>query len=131
MGWFFIIVRLKQRSNMIFFFQRFSSGELSESIRDQFLDQNFAQINEQQFVLCNREFIDTTSASVNRSLPDGNNLKVPLDYYYQKIDSSGNTVTITAFGSQLIDGSATATLSSQFDSVNLIWNQASQQWYTQ
>jgi hypothetical protein len=116
---------------MSFFFQRFSLSGLSESLKNQFLDQNFAQISTQPFVLCNREFIDATLGDVDRLLPDGNNLKTALDYYYQKIDNSANTLTITAFGNQLIDGSATVVMSSQFDSVYLIWNQASQQWYTQ
>ncbi|MFI8448244.1 hypothetical protein [Streptomyces erythrochromogenes] len=44
----------------------------------------------------------------------------PNRYTIKKIDSSGNTVTIDAAGSETIDGATTKVLSSQWESVTLI-----------
>lgn len=74
-----------------------------------------------------RTFSDATAGSVIVYLPDGNT--TPKDFYWQKTDSTANTVTITAFGAQLIIGAATYVLASQYDRAYLIWNGATQQWY--
>ncbi len=75
-----------------------------------------------------REFVDTTAASEVRYLPDGNNPLVK-DYYYVKTDSSANTVTITAFGSQTIQGAATYVLAAQYDRASLRFDRGTQRWY--
>ncbi|MFD6113601.1 hypothetical protein ACFWG0_26310 [Streptomyces yangpuensis] len=44
----------------------------------------------------------------------------PNTYTVKKIDSSGNTVTITAAGAETIDGAATKVLSSQWDKATVV-----------
>lgn len=75
-----------------------------------------------------REFVNADSGNVIRQLYDGN--KVDYDYCFIKTDSTGNTVTITPFGTQLINAASTLTLSSQGDSAVLVFDKATQTWWT-
>lgn len=64
--------------------------------------------------------VDATSGAVTITLlaaaTAGDGFRVAI----KKIDSSGNAVTIDGNGSETIDGNATSTLSTQYDSDNLI-----------
>jgi hypothetical protein len=64
--------------------------------------------------------VDATSAGVTITLPAaataGNGFRVAI----KKIDSSGNAVTIDGNLSETIDGNTTSTLSTQYDTENLI-----------
>lgn len=91
---------------------------------------NFAQLDKVSatITLEVRAFVDTTAASVTHTLPDGNQ-NSDKDYFYEKIDSSANTVSISPFPGQTINGSASAyVLSVQFDRVCLMWSAAMQGW---
>lgn len=73
-----------------------------------------------------RTFIDASAGAVVTNLPNG--VDARGDYYYIKLDNSVNIVTITPFGSQLIEGAGSYTLSSQFDRVVLTFHRETQQW---
>lgn len=75
-----------------------------------------------------RTFADASSAALTYNLPDGNK-QLDKDYYYEKIDSSVNGVTITPFGTQTIQGAASYTLAAQYDRVLLMWYHGDQQWH--
>jgi hypothetical protein len=92
------------------------------------LDQNFKRINDVLNPYIVTEFIDTTSASVSRYLPDGN-LHPDKEYHYTKTDSSANTVTIYSFSGQYVQGAASLTITTQGDSAHLSFNRASQTWW--
>lgn len=77
-----------------------------------------------------REFVDASSIAQSRFLPNGNTPQ-RKDYYFVKTDSSANAVTIYAFGTQTIAGSASTTLAAQYDHVYLIFDVGSQTWYVQ
>lgn len=77
-----------------------------------------------------RDFVDASAGAVVRYLPDGNNID-SRDYFYVKTDSSVNTVTVTAFGTQTIVGSATYVLAAQYDRVLLVFDKGTQTWYIQ
>lgn len=66
--------------------------------------------------------VDATSGAVTITLlaaaTAGDGFRVAI----KKVDSSGNAVTIDGNSSETIDGSATSTLSTQYDSENLISN---------
>ena len=96
------------------------------------LDRMFGRVFDRSMLIpfVVRTLSDTTTGSVTIALPDGR--KNPdKDYYFQKVDATANTVTITAFGTQLINGSATYVLAAQYDRCLLIWNNPTQQWYIQ
>jgi hypothetical protein len=101
-----------------------------DSTNDRTLDKNFGQIKESAvyWVQIVRELVDATNGAATRLLPDGS--KNPSkDYFFGKTDASVNTVTITAFGSQTINGSTSYVLSSQYNFVTLAWDRASQSWF--
>lgn len=104
------------------------TGKSEEFIR--LLRQNLGVVFENSaFVALQiRHFKDVSLASETFLLPDGN--KTDFDFVIVKTDSSGNTVTITPFGTQLIDAASTLTLSSQGDSAVLAFDKASQTWWT-
>jgi len=60
---------------------------------------------------------DCTSNAITINLPTA---VAGLRYEIKKIDSSSNAVTIAANGSETIDGSATVTLQSQFQSITIV-----------
>jgi hypothetical protein len=64
-------------------------------------------------VLC-----DSSSASFTVTLPPSSNSKYMI-YTIKKIDATGNTVTVDANASELIDGSLTKILNSQYLSVTI------------
>jgi len=51
--------------------------------------------------------------------PAGSSTRV---LFFKKIDSSANTITIDADGSETIDGSTTAVLSTQWDAATIVSN---------
>ena len=77
---------------------------------------------EDNVILC-----DASSATVTITLPLANTAK-GREYKIKKIDSSANACTITASGTDLIDGSSSMSLSSQYDYVTLISDGVSN-WY--
>lgn len=93
------------------------------------LDLNFERLQDQlvyvQAVVTT--LVDATAGAVVVYLPDGT-IARDKAYYWQKVDASGNSVTITAFGSQTIVGSATKVLAAQYDRAHLIWSPATQEW---
>lgn len=62
--------------------------------------------------------VDATAGAVTITLISA--AKTPNSYTVKKVDSSANTVTIAAAGSENIDGASTAVLSSQWDKVTVI-----------
>lgn len=82
-----------------------------------------------RLIQCQREFIDATAANVDRVLPDGNKSD-SIDYFFEKVDVGVNTVTISGFGTQTIDGSSSV-LGAQYDRVYVIWDQTQQMWHVQ
>lgn len=76
-----------------------------------------------------RAFIDASAGAVVQTLPDGN--VGDVSYYFIKTDSSVNTITIQAATGQTIQGSATATLSAQYDRLWLTFDKGTQTWYQQ
>lgn len=72
-------------------------------------------------------FVDATSAAVTKYLPDGT-ANPEMRYYFQKVDSSANAVTVQAYGSQLIIGSATYVLAAQYDRATFVWVPAIAGW---
>ena len=76
-----------------------------------------------------REFVDTTSASQLRYLPNGNT-SPDKDYQYTKTDVTANTVTIYPYGTQTINAGATYVLAAQGDTVWLMFDKASQSWWS-
>ncbi len=107
---------------MILPFKRFSVGSALSLPQD--LNANFDAINQSLLV---RTFVDATAGSVVYNLPNGA-INPTKDYQYVKTDVSANTVTITAFGTQTINGSTSYVLASQYNFVNLSWNPATQGW---
>lgn len=66
--------------------------------------------------------IDATSGNVTITLPAASTAfggTVGIDYIFQRIDNSGNTITISRAGSDLINGATTFTLGAQWDSKKL------------
>ncbi len=111
-------------------FESFTSGSGPPSDLFLRLDRMFRRIFDRSSTIpfTIREFIDTTTGSTTRFLPDGR--KSPdKDYFFGKSDVSVNTITITAFGTQTINGSTSIVLASQFNFVNLAWNQATLSWF--
>jgi hypothetical protein len=72
-----------------------------------------ATLNDSDRVL----FVNATSASITIALPAADNT---YEFVIKKIDSSANTVTINADPGDLIEGSASYTLTTQYDYVRLI-----------
>lgn len=62
---------------------------------------------------------DATSGSILFSLPSAASATGQV-FFFKKIDSSVNAVTVQAFGGQLIDGSNTLVISSQYVTVTLV-----------
>jgi len=70
-------------------------------------------------------FADATSGAFTISLP------APIDEMIlniKKIDSSANAVTLDA-GSNTIDGSSTAVMATQYESLTLYWDKTSTEWW--
>lgn len=66
--------------------------------------------------------IDATSGSITITLPSASAAfagAIGIDYTFKRIDNTGNTVTISRAGSDLIDGATTTTLTSQYQSKSL------------
>lgn len=64
---------------------------------------------------------DATSSAFAVTLPPARNMQ-GRRILVKKIDASGNAVTVTAAGSDTIEGSATAALAARWDKVHLISN---------
>ena len=64
---------------------------------------------------------DATAAAFAVTLPAALNMQ-GRQIAVKKIDASGNAVTVTAAGSDTIDGSATSSLAAQWNKVHLISN---------
>jgi hypothetical protein len=60
---------------------------------------------------------DCTSNAVTLNLPAGVS---GTQYVVKKIDATANAVTVNANGGELIDGSATLAISTQYDSINVV-----------
>lgn len=74
--------------------------------------------------------VDCTSGALTMTLPDPTAAPhVHARFVIKKVDSTGNAVTIATNGSETIDGSATASLASQWDSLT-VWNDGTN-WYTE
>lgn len=74
-------------------------------------------------------FVDASSGAVSKYLPDGASPQLK-QYIFVKTDSSANAVTIYPFGTQLIDAGASTALAAQSDSVHLVFDKASQTWWS-
>lgn len=64
---------------------------------------------------------DATSAAFAATLPPAASVTGRV-YFFKKIDSTANAVTVTANGAETIDGSNTSALSSQWAKVGIISN---------
>ncbi len=64
--------------------------------------------------------VDATAGNKVVNLPAISGLSGNREYAVKKVDASGNTVTVTANGSDTIDGAATVVLSSQYDYVRIV-----------
>lgn len=114
---------------MNFAFFKFSQGSKTPEQVGRDLDQNFRQIENKFFVFSKREFINTTTASVTRTLPDGRTSPSP-DYTFTKTDATANTVTIYPFNTaQFVMGTTSVVLAIQGATVTLSWDPASQSWW--
>lgn len=71
-------------------------------------------------VLTTDTMVDATSANHVENLPAISGLSGNREVLIKKVDSSSNTVTVTANGSDTIDGSSTYVLSAQYDFVRLV-----------
>ena len=71
---------------------------------------------------------DATSGAIVLTLPTAIGISGTV-YIVKKTDSSANTVTITPFGAQTIDGVANEVISAQYDSISIISDGAN--WYQQ
>lgn len=74
-----------------------------------------------------RTFVNASTGAVTKFLPNGRE-NPDKDYFFEKTDASGNTVTIQAFTGQTIIGSSTYVLAAQFAHAFLMWDQTTQQW---
>ena len=63
--------------------------------------------------------VDATAGNVNITIPTARNNNGKL-FVVKKIDSTANTVTITPYGTQLIDGSSTVVISVQYTAVMIV-----------
>ena len=70
--------------------------------------------------------IDATAGDVTVTLPTADEWELPL--YFKKTNSSGGNVVITPDGSDTIDGAATLTISTQYESVHLVSNRENSWW---
>lgn len=77
--------------------------------------------------LVDQIFVDASTGAIIKYLPSGN--QTENEFLIIKTDSSGNTVTIIPFGTQLILATTSLTLASQGDSAHLVFDQASQTWW--
>lgn len=100
-----------------------------QQVPDTTTQRNFERLREEllQVPSVVRTLVDATAGAVIKYLPDGATTP-PKDYYFQKVDSSGNSVTITPAGAQTIVGAATKVLAAQYDRAYLIWSPATQEW---
>ena len=102
---------------------------LPKDVAEAELDLNFERLQDQlvyvQAVVTT--LVDATDGAVLVYLPDGT-IARDKAYYWQKDDASANAVTITAYGTQTIVGSATKVLAAQYDRAYLIWSPATQEW---
>jgi hypothetical protein len=64
---------------------------------------------------------DCTSNAITLTLPAASG-NTGLTYIIKKVDSTGNSLTIDGNASETIDGSTTAVISSQYDSITIICN---------
>ena len=67
-------------------------------------------------------FIDATAAPRLGNLPLGSTISAGRAYLIQKTDASGNTVTVTPSGGDLINGAATLALTAQREATLVTWN---------
>jgi hypothetical protein len=65
---------------------------------------------------------DATEDVMTISLPQANSLVTGGLVIIKKIDSTANTVTVVAYGSDLIEGSSNKVLSTQWETLQLICN---------
>lgn len=63
--------------------------------------------------------VDATGGAVTITLPTAASA-INRCFYIKKIDASGNAVTVDGDGSETIDGATTASLASQYDSVQVV-----------
>ena len=94
------------------------------------VDRNFYRLQQdllyvQQVV---RYLVDASAGAQNFYLPDGTATPQTKDYYWQKVDSSFNTVTIYPFGTQTIQGAASYSLGAQYNRVRVTWSPATREW---
>jgi hypothetical protein len=91
-------------------------------------NRNFTALSARQATirLQQRDFVDATAGAVVRYLPRIASV-LEYDFFYCKTDSSVNTVTITAFGTETINGAATYVLAAQYDRVCIAANAGA--WY--
>lgn len=108
------------------FLNRFSQSLPSHFLAQ--LDKNFSALEQLANQKVVRSFVNASGGAVVKYLPNGNT-SPDKDYLFVKTDSSVNTVTITAFGTQLIIGASTRVLSAQGDAAWLAWDTASQRWW--
>ena len=70
-------------------------------------------------LLSRNVFVDATSGALTVTLPSASSA-VGRYFNVKKIDSTSNAVTVDADGSETIDGSTTASLASQYDSLSIV-----------
>jgi len=67
-------------------------------------------------------FVDATAAPRSANLPASTGLPIGRSYLVQKVDASGNAVTLTPDGGDTINGAATFVLATQFAGAIVSWN---------
>lgn len=75
-----------------------------------------------------KTFLDASSSNVEEFLPDGN--QVDFEILVVKTDSSGNTVTIIPITDQYVNAASSLVFSSQGDAARLVFDKATQTWWT-
>lgn len=93
------------------------------------VDRNFEAIRQSQKYtqLELRQFLDCTTGNKVGLLPNGL-FNPDKDYFFCKTDSTANTLTVTAFGTQLVNATATYVLSKQYEYVNVAWDYTVHGW---
>jgi len=92
----------------------FCDGNESHSVSDETSTSVNAGSN--TYIMC-----DATSGNVTVNLPAISALSGNREYFIKKVDSGSNTVTVTANGSDTVEGSASApALTSQYDYIRVI-----------
>ena len=103
---------------------------LPEPVATVELDLNFERLADQLQSVTQvvTRLIDASVGAVTVYLPNGTATPQVKDYYWQKVDSSANAVTVTPYGTQTINGSATQSLAAQYDRIRVTWSPATQEW---